>query len=81
MRRYFFPIFHHGETQVDEVGELFGSVELAVQYGVRVARDIASDPDFDGGAGTIVVVVDASCAEIARLSVCSFRTLKGCLPA
>lgn len=41
MRRYYFPIFHNGETQADDVGELFHSAELAVQYGARVARDIA----------------------------------------
>jgi hypothetical protein len=47
MRRYYFPIFHKGETHADDVGELFGSAQLAVQYGARVARDIASDPDYD----------------------------------
>lgn len=67
MRRYFFPILHNGETQADDVGELFGSAELAVKYGARVARDIASDPDYDRGAGTVVIVVGASGAEIARL--------------
>lgn len=41
MRRYCFPIFHKGETQEDDVGELFGCAEVAVQYGARVARDIA----------------------------------------
>ncbi|MDE5464535.1 hypothetical protein [Bradyrhizobium sp. CSS354] len=66
MRRYSFPIFHNGETQADDVGEMFSSAELAVQYGARVARDIASDPDCDHDAGTIVLVVDASGAEIAR---------------
>jgi hypothetical protein len=25
MRRYYFPIFHNGETQADHVGELFRS--------------------------------------------------------
>ncbi|MGQ2185353.1 DUF6894 family protein [Bradyrhizobium barranii] len=69
MRRYYFPIFHNGETQADEVGELFGSAELAVQYGARVARDIASDPEYDHDAGTVVIVLDASGAEIARRSV------------
>ncbi|OSJ33736.1 hypothetical protein BSZ19_14960 [Bradyrhizobium japonicum] len=69
MLRYHFPIFHNGETQVDDVGELFRSAELAVQYGARVARDIASDPDCDRGAGTVVIVVDASGAEIARHGV------------
>lgn len=67
MRRYFFPILHNGETQADDVGELFGSAELAVKYGARVARDIASDPDYDRGAGTVVIVAEASGAEIARL--------------
>ncbi|WP_018459913.1 hypothetical protein [Bradyrhizobium sp. WSM4349] len=66
MQRYYYPIFHNGETQADDVGELFGSAELASQYGARVARDIASDPDYDRGAGTVVIVVDASGAEIAR---------------
>jgi hypothetical protein len=47
MRRYYFPIFHKGETHADDVGELFGSAQLAVQYGARVARDVASDPDDD----------------------------------
>lgn len=64
MRRYYFPIFHNGETQADEVGELFGSAELAVQYGARVTRDIGGDPEYDPGAGT--VVIDDSGAEIAR---------------
>lgn len=66
MQRYYFPIFHNGEIQTDEVGELFRSAELAVQYGARVARDIASDPEYDRGAGTVVIVVDGSGAEIAR---------------
>jgi hypothetical protein len=66
MRRYFFPIFHKGETQADDVGELFGSAEMAVQYGACVARDIASDPDYDRGVGTVVIVVDASGAEVGR---------------
>ncbi|MCS3502863.1 hypothetical protein M2189_007624 [Bradyrhizobium japonicum] len=66
MRRYYFPIFHNGETQADEVGELFGSAELAVQYGACVARDIASDPEYDPGAGTVVIVLDDSGAEIER---------------
>ncbi|MGY3117912.1 hypothetical protein ACVWXQ_001849 [Bradyrhizobium sp. S3.14.4] len=69
MLRYHFPIFHNGETQVDDVGELFRSAELAVQYGARVARDIASDPEYDCAAGTVVIVVDASGAEIARRAV------------
>lgn len=66
MRRYYFPIFHNGQIQTDELGELFRSAELAVQYGARVARDIASDPECDRDAGTVVIVVDASGAEIAR---------------
>ncbi|WP_314963415.1 DUF6894 family protein [Bradyrhizobium cosmicum] len=70
MRRYHFPIFHNGETQADDVGELFRSPDLAAQYGERIARDIASDPEYDREAGTVVLVVDASGAEIARHSVC-----------
>ncbi|OSJ36463.1 MULTISPECIES: hypothetical protein [Bradyrhizobium] len=66
MRRYYFPIFHNGETQADEVGELFASAELAIQYGARVARYIANDPEYDCAAGTVVIGVDASGAEIAR---------------
>ncbi|MBM7482640.1 hypothetical protein ACVWWI_004047 [Bradyrhizobium sp. USDA 3686] len=66
MRRYYFPILHNGETQADDVGELFRSAELAVQYGARVARDIASDPEYDPDAGTVVIVVDAIGTEIAR---------------
>lgn len=54
-------------TAPDDTGQLFGSAELAVEYGARVARDIASDPDYDRGAGTVLIVVDASSdAEIAR---------------
>ncbi|MGY3289319.1 hypothetical protein ACVWWG_001256 [Bradyrhizobium sp. LB7.2] len=60
MRRYYFPIIHNGQIQADDAGEMFGSAELAVDYGARVARDIASDPDYDHGAGTVVVVVDDS---------------------
>lgn len=66
MRRYYFPIFHNGETQADDVGELFRSAELAVKYAALVARDIASDPEYHRDAGTVVIVVDASGAEIAR---------------
>lgn len=69
MRRYYFPIFHNGETQADEVGELFGSAELAVQYSARIAKDIASDPEYDRGAGTVVIVLDDSGAEVARHGV------------
>ncbi|UPJ69861.1 hypothetical protein [Bradyrhizobium sp. 187] len=76
MQRYYFPIFHNGETQTDEVGELFGSAELAVEYGARVARDIASDPDCDRDAGTVVIVVDASGAEIARYGVGDVTTAR-----
>jgi hypothetical protein len=28
MRCYYFLIFHNGEAQTDQVGELFGSAEL-----------------------------------------------------
>jgi hypothetical protein len=45
VRRYYFPIIHNGQIQADDAGEMFGSAELAVDYGARVARDIASDPD------------------------------------
>ncbi|BAP82049.1 uncharacterized protein NK6_a_147 (plasmid) [Bradyrhizobium diazoefficiens] len=44
---------------------MFGSADLAGQYGARVAKDIASNPDYDRGAGTVVVVVDATGTEIA----------------
>ncbi|MCK1338199.1 hypothetical protein IVB38_19815 [Bradyrhizobium sp. 38] len=71
MRRYYFPIFHNGETQADDVGELFRSAELALRYGASVARDIASDPEYDCDAGTVVIVIDASGAEIARHRVAS----------
>jgi hypothetical protein len=66
MRRYYFPIFRYGETQADDVGELFGAAELAAQFGARIARDIASDPEYDRGSGTVVIVVDDSGAEIER---------------
>ncbi|MBR0915820.1 hypothetical protein JQ589_38645 [Bradyrhizobium japonicum] len=69
MRRYYFPIFHNGETQADQVGELFGAAELAAQYGARIARDIASDPEYDPSAGTVVIVLDDSGAEIERLEL------------
>ncbi|MCP3392049.1 hypothetical protein NLM27_24980 [Bradyrhizobium sp. CCGB12] len=71
MQRYYFPIIHYGQIRADEEGELFGSAELAVQYGARVARDIASDPEYDRGAGTVVMVVDGSGAQIARHRVSS----------
>ena len=66
MRRYYFPIFHNGETQADEVGELFGSAELAVQYGARIAKDIANDPEYDRSSGTVVIVIDGFGTEIGR---------------
>ncbi|WP_376707517.1 hypothetical protein [Bradyrhizobium canariense] len=56
------------------MGELFRSAEVAVQYGARVARDIASDPEYDCDAGTVVIVLDASGAVIARHRVASFAT-------
>lgn len=73
MRRYYFPIFHNGETQTDDVGELCGSPELAVEYGARVARDIGSDPEYDRDAATVVIVVDASGAELGRHRVRGVR--------
>lgn len=36
MRRYYFRIFHKGETHADDVGELFGSAELGIKYGVSL---------------------------------------------
>lgn len=69
MKRYFFPIFHKGETQADDVGEMFSSAEVASRYGARVARDISSDPEYDRGAGTVVLAVDASGTEIGRHTV------------
>ncbi|WP_425304795.1 DUF6894 family protein [Bradyrhizobium canariense] len=72
MRRYYFPIMHKGETQADDVGELFCSAEVAIQYGARVAREIAGDPDCDRDADTVVIVVDAIGAEVARHRVASF---------
>ncbi|MCP3400236.1 DUF6894 family protein [Bradyrhizobium sp. CCGB20] len=68
MQRYY-SIIHNRETQADDVGELFDSAELAIQYGARVARDIANDPEHDSAAGTVVIVVDGGGAEIARHSV------------
>ena len=58
--------FSTTERQADDVGELFRSAEVAVQYGARVARDIASDPEYHRGAGTVVIAVDASDAEVGR---------------
>lgn len=66
MRRYYFPIIHNGETQTDDEGEVFGSPDLARQYGARTARDIGSDPDYDPVSGTVVIVVDSAGAKIAR---------------
>lgn len=80
MRRYYFPIFYNGETQADETGELFDSAELAVQYGARVAWDIASDPEYQPGAGTVVIVVDGSGAEIVRHRVSSVGAAEAELP-
>ncbi|KRQ03496.1 DUF6894 family protein [Bradyrhizobium manausense] len=66
MQRYYFPIIHNGQFQPDEEGEMFGSADLAREYGARVARDIASDPEFDRCAGTVVLVIDSAGAEIWR---------------
>ena len=66
MQRYYFPIFRNGETQADDEGELFTSAALAVEYGARVAQDIASDPEWDRDAGAVVIVADGAGAEIAR---------------
>jgi hypothetical protein len=74
MQRYYFPIFHNGEIQADDVGDLFVSAEVAIQYGARVARGIASDPEYDRSAGTVVIVTDASGAVIARHRVGSVTT-------
>ncbi|MCA6098890.1 DUF6894 family protein [Bradyrhizobium australafricanum] len=70
MRRYYFPIIHNGHLQPDEEGEMFGSADLAEQYGARVARDIGSDPEYDHASGTVVMVVDGEGANIARYGVC-----------
>lgn len=69
MQRYYFPIIHNGQLQADDVGEAFGSADLAVGYGARVARDIGDDPDYDPVSGTVVIVVDGAGAEIARYVV------------
>ncbi|SFN02387.1 hypothetical protein SAMN05216573_10764 [Bradyrhizobium sp. Rc3b] len=66
MQRYYFPIIHKGQLQPDNAGEVFGSPDIARQYGAQIARDIGSDPEFDRGAGTVVLVLDAARAEIAR---------------
>ncbi|MFK4537935.1 hypothetical protein ABIA00_006118 [Bradyrhizobium ottawaense] len=71
MQRYYFPIIHNGRFQPDSDGEVFGSADLAGQYGASVARDIGGDPDCDPGAGTVVIVVDDSGTEIARHVVVS----------
>ncbi|WP_247288195.1 MULTISPECIES: hypothetical protein [unclassified Bradyrhizobium] len=76
MLRYYFPIIHNDQIQADDVGELFGSAELAVEYGAFIARDIASDPDCDRDAGTVVIVVDTSGAEIARHVVGAARAVE-----
>ncbi|MDA9421110.1 hypothetical protein XH97_03085 [Bradyrhizobium sp. CCBAU 53380] len=39
MQRYYFPIIHNGRLQEDGEGEMFGSADLASQYGASVARD------------------------------------------
>ncbi|MCP1765398.1 DUF6894 family protein [Bradyrhizobium japonicum] len=66
MQRYYFPIIHSGRFQPDSDGEVFGSADLASQYGACVARDLGSDPDYDHASGTVVIVVDDSGTEIAR---------------
>ncbi|MCP1765543.1 DUF6894 family protein [Bradyrhizobium japonicum] len=66
MQRYYFPIFHNGETQADDVGEPFRLVELADEYGARIAREIRCDREFDQSVGTVVMVLDSAGAEIAR---------------
>ncbi|MCD9898127.1 hypothetical protein ACVI1J_005841 [Bradyrhizobium diazoefficiens] len=74
MQRYYFPIIHNGRFQPDSDGEVFGSADLAGQYGARVARELGSDPDYDHASGTVVIVVDASGAEIARHVVVGVAT-------
>ncbi|PPQ15473.1 hypothetical protein CV770_31425 [Bradyrhizobium sp. AC87j1] len=64
-QRYYFPIIHNGLLRPDDEGEMFGSADLAGQYGASVARDIGGDPNCDRDAGTVVIVVDAMDAEIA----------------
>lgn len=66
MQRYYFPIIHNGQLQADDAGEMFGSADLAAQYGARVARDIGSDPEYDPASRTVVVVVDGAGVVIAR---------------
>ncbi|MGY4237262.1 hypothetical protein ACVIIW_006209 [Bradyrhizobium sp. USDA 4449] len=66
MQRYYFPIIHNGQLQVDDEGEQFSSADLASDYGARIARDIGSDPEYDPVSGTIVIVVDGDGSEIAR---------------
>ncbi|MDA9410002.1 hypothetical protein XH80_25650 [Bradyrhizobium sp. CCBAU 45384] len=76
MQRYYFPIIHNGHLQTDDAGEVFGSPDLAREYGARVARDIGSDPEFDRCAGTVVLVLDSAGTEIGRhvvASVCDRR--------
>ncbi|MGY3238549.1 hypothetical protein ACVWZ4_000818 [Bradyrhizobium sp. USDA 4472] len=76
MQRYYFPILHNGEAQPGEMGELFGSADLALKYGARVAQDIGSDPEFDPVSGTVVLVLDERGAEIGRQVVMQSITLK-----
>jgi len=72
VQRYYFPIIHNGRRlQADEAGEMFGSADLAGQYGACVARDIGSDPDYDHARGTVVIVADGAHTEIARHVVVS----------
>ncbi|WP_027584732.1 hypothetical protein [Bradyrhizobium sp. Ai1a-2] len=71
MRRYYFPIIHNGRLRPDSEGEVFGSADLASQYGAGVARDIASDPEYEPANSTVVMVVDSAGAEIARYVVVS----------
>lgn len=69
MQRYYFPIIHNGQRQADDAGEMFGSSDLAQQYGARVARDIGGDPEYDPVAGTVILVIDTFGAEIGRYIV------------
>ncbi|RTE87882.1 MULTISPECIES: hypothetical protein [Bradyrhizobium] len=66
MQRYYFPMIHNGRLQPDGEGEMFGSADLASQYGASVARDIGGDPDYDRVSETVVLVFDGEGAEIAR---------------
>ncbi|PPQ14055.1 hypothetical protein CV770_39110 [Bradyrhizobium sp. AC87j1] len=71
MQRYYFPIIHNGLLQPDSEGEVFGSADLASQYGAGVAQYIGSDPDYDPVSETVVLVVDGEGTEIARHVVVS----------